>query len=183
MEQSLTRIRDYPKLDNGMVRLLALLGASLYLGHELNIAFFVRVFSYFGITNELAVSITSFIPLILSLPLLFRKAYRVKPFIIVYGILAFLFFIGILTHLEYLDIYFRPRFGIHKVFFPSGGIFMTYYLVLFYDEEDSSDQRSVGIWKMFPYCGNLNDRGHGSTALSSPDGDTERTDGLSQLFL
>lgn len=137
--EKIDRIRDYPRLRDGWIRLLALLAVGLFIGHELSVAFFVRVFTFLGVRHELAVNITSFVPFILSIPLLVKRFRRVRPFFIIYFSVMAFFAISILMHPEARNIYFRPRFGIHKVFFPSGGIFILYYILLMYDKDDKSD--------------------------------------------
>ena len=136
---TIDRVRDYPRLKDGWIRILALIAAGLFIGHELNIAFFVRLFTFLGIRHETAVNISSFIPFILSIPLLLKRFRKVKPFFVIYFLVVAFFALSILLHPEARDIYFRPRFGIHKVFVPSGGIFALYYILLMYDKDDKSD--------------------------------------------
>ena len=139
MTEKIDRVRDYPKLKDGWIRILALLAAGLFIGHELNIAFFVRLFTFLGVRHELAVTVTSFIPFILSIPLMVKRFRRVRPFIIIYLSVMVFFAITVLLNPEARDIYFRPAYGIHKVFVPSGGIFALYYILLMYDKDDKSD--------------------------------------------
>lgn len=136
---TIDRVRDYPRLKDGWIRLLALIAAGLFIGHELNIAFFVRLFTFLGIRHETAVNISSFIPFILSVPLLLKRFRKVKPFFVIYFLVVAFFAITILLHPEARDIYFRPKFGVHKVFVPSGGIFALYYILLMYEKDDKSD--------------------------------------------
>lgn len=132
-------LRDYLKDRIGIYRLLAILGAALFFAHELNIAFFVRIFEFIGMGNELAVTLASFIPFILSVPLLTKRYKKLKIFYILYILSVIFFTISILRNLDFLDVYFRPRFGIHKVFLPSGGIFSIYYINLLYDKDNYKD--------------------------------------------
>lgn len=132
-------INEYTSNRDGLYRFLAIIGGSLFFAHELNIAVFVRIFEFFNLNNEIAVTITSFIPFILSIPLLLRRAKRLKVFYIIYFASLLFFAISILRNLGSLDIYFRPRFGIHKVFLPSGGLFAIYYINLLYDKNNKLD--------------------------------------------
>lgn len=136
---TIDRVRDYPRLKDGWIRLLALIAAGLFIGHELNIAFFVRLFTFLGIRHETAVNISSFIPFILSVPLLLKRFRKVKPFFVIYFLVVAFFALSILLHPEARDIYFRPKFGVHKVFVPSGGIFALYYILFMYEKDDKSD--------------------------------------------
>lgn len=132
-------VKDYLESRLGLYRLLAILGATLFFAHELNIAFFVRVFEFIGLENELSVTLASFIPFILSIPLLTKRYKNLKLFYILYTLSAIFFAISILRNLDFLNVYFRPRFGIHKVFLPSGGIFSIYYINLLYDKDNYKD--------------------------------------------
>lgn len=120
-------------------RLLAIIGAVLFFAHELNIAIFVRILTFLKIENSFAVSITSFIPLILSLPLLTKRYRKLKVFYVIYLVVFLYFLISILLNFDNLEYYIRPRYGIHRVFFPSGGIFSIYYILLLYDKDNKSD--------------------------------------------
>lgn len=120
-------------------RLLAIIGASLFFAHELNIAVFVRIFEKLGLEKEIAVTISSIIPFMLSIPLLIKRNKKVKIFIVIYLLVAVFFVVSVLRNLNYLHIFFRPSYGIHKVFLPSGGMFALYYTLLIYDKDKQYD--------------------------------------------
>ncbi|MDO4779068.1 MAG: hypothetical protein Q4A42_05900 [Tissierellia bacterium] len=122
-----------------LFRFLAIIGGVLFFAHELNIAIFVRIFTLFKIENSIAVTITSFIPIILSVPLLTKRYRKLKIFYIIYLAIFLYFLVSILLNLESLEYYIRPKYGIHRVFFPSGGIFSIYYILLLYDKDNKSD--------------------------------------------
>lgn len=133
-------IKSIKNIDRDYIfRFLTIIGGTLFFARELNIAIFVRLFSLFKIENNIAVTITSFIPFLFSVPLLTQRYKRLKVFYLIYFLVLVYFGISILLNLDNLSYYFRPRYGVQKVFLPSGGMFAIYYILLLYDKEHKSD--------------------------------------------
>lgn len=126
-----------------LFRMLAILGGALFFANQLNTAIFVRVFTLLRIPEPIPVYLTAFIPFLLSIPLLTRRYKQMKIFLVIYLIVFIYFVLSILFNLEDLQFYFRPAYGVEKVFIPSGGIFAIYYILLLYRKNDYSDLKTL----------------------------------------
>lgn len=126
------------KLD--IFRILAIIGGALFYADTFGVALFVRIFEFIGFKNEVAIIATSFIPFMLTLPLLTKKYKDLKIFYLIYIAVLIYFAISILLNLENLHYYFRPSYGVHKVFLPSGGIFAIYHILILYDKKTKNSK-------------------------------------------
>lgn len=125
---------------NLLIKYLAILGTALFFASDFRSAIFVRIFEkILPLDNEWIVNIVSFIPLILSLPLILKRKEKTKIFLIIYGICLVYFAISILLHLDSIYYYFRYKYGVQKVFLPTSGLFTFLYLSVLYDKKDYSD--------------------------------------------
>jgi hypothetical protein len=109
---------------------LAIIGAVLYYSVDFNRAVFVRFFELFYINNETATTLSSFIPLLLVLPLLNRRRSALCRFTVFYLLVATYFAVSILLNVDNWQYYFRPQFGVHRVFRPDSGIFAIFFILV-----------------------------------------------------
>ncbi len=109
-------------------------GFILFFAKDINQAFFIRIFSFLKFSDTLSVIIASFIPLLFIVPYAAKRLQLVKKFLLIYIIILAYFAISILFNLTYLDIYLDDKYGVSKVFLPSGGIWAIFFILVVYDE-------------------------------------------------
>lgn len=113
---------------------MAIIGAALYYARDFSTALFVRAFVMVGFNHKTAVLIKNFVPLVLALPLIVKRRKKLKPFYIIFLVVLAYFAISVLLNLQHLNWYFRPKYGIDKVFLPTGGVFAILFIYLLNDK-------------------------------------------------
>lgn len=124
---------------NKFIKFLAIIGATLYFARDASDALFIRLFMIMRFPDRIPIILSSFVPFAFSIPYLIKNLKKVKVFLIIYLVVLVYFIISVVLNPQNFDIYFRVKYGIDKVFIPSGGMFAIYYIFLLYDKKHIED--------------------------------------------
>lgn len=121
-----------------LIEWLTVLAAVLYFCQDLNKAIFVRLFLFLRIPADIAILLAVSIPLLLVIPYFMQEEVPQCRFAILYSAVLVYFLLTLWIHPQYIYFYFRPSYGIQRVFRPDGGIFAVLFLLTLTDRKKSN---------------------------------------------